>query len=272
MSTGDSGRFALAMTAAGISGLLVGSFLNVVIYRSPRGLSVQSPRSFCPACREQLAWWENIPVASRVALRGRCRHCGQPISIRYPLVEITSAGAFLLVTWAWHGSLVSAGYCALASGAIAVTLIEYDGLRAPLGVASIATACGLVIVSIAASLHRQWTVVVGAWVGTLIASVVLAIARHRDPECVDPRGRGRTLLLVAGCWAGGLGLFATLLGCAVWIASFLACAIGAWATVRKRSATDALSHRMDVATHPILLAPLATSLCLAMAASLFTAV
>src|SRR5208282_1433104 len=87
MGSGDTPRLVATALLAGVAGLLVGSFLNVVVYRAPLGLSVSSPRSFCPNCRHQLSWWENIPVASWVFLRARCRACHQPISARYPLVE-----------------------------------------------------------------------------------------------------------------------------------------------------------------------------------------
>src|SRR5664279_5390153 len=123
---------AVAIPLAGVVGLFVGSFLNVVIYRAPLGLSVAAPRSFCPTCGRQLKWWENVPVVSWALLRGRCRTCRQPISARYPLVELATGTVFSLVTWGWHGTLVSAGYCALAAGMIAVGLIEYGGQRAPL--------------------------------------------------------------------------------------------------------------------------------------------
>ena len=79
-------------------GLCVGSFLNVVVYRLPRGLSIRRPsRSFCPQCRATIAWYDNIPVLSWLLLRARCRHCGQPISMQYPLVEATTGLTFVLV-------------------------------------------------------------------------------------------------------------------------------------------------------------------------------
>ena len=75
-----------------IFGLIIGSFLNVCIYRVPRKLSVVSPRrSFCPECKHQLNWWENIPVFSWLFLRAKCHHCSTPISGQYPLVELLSA-------------------------------------------------------------------------------------------------------------------------------------------------------------------------------------
>ena len=77
--------------AFALGGLLLGSFLNVCIYRLPLRESIVWPPSRCPACNRPLAWFENVPVVSWVALRGRCRTCGAPISAMYPLVELTTA-------------------------------------------------------------------------------------------------------------------------------------------------------------------------------------
>jgi leader peptidase (prepilin peptidase)/N-methyltransferase len=76
---------------AAVLGLAVGSFLNVCIYRLPIGQSLVRPASRCPRCGRSLSWFDNIPVLSWVVLRGRCRQCGEPISLRYPLVEIVTA-------------------------------------------------------------------------------------------------------------------------------------------------------------------------------------
>lgn len=79
---------------AGVFGLLIGSFLNVCIYRLPRDLSVVAPRSFCPSCRSTIAWYDNVPVLSYLFLGGRCRHCKSSILIQYPLVELFTGVCF----------------------------------------------------------------------------------------------------------------------------------------------------------------------------------
>ncbi len=77
-----------------VFGLLIGSFLNVCIYRWPRDLSVVRPRSHCPACDKTIAWYDNVPLLSYVLLRGKCRHCGTGISVRYPVVELVTGLLF----------------------------------------------------------------------------------------------------------------------------------------------------------------------------------
>jgi len=84
---------------AGLLGLLVGSFLNVVIYRVPLKRSIVNPPSACPDCGHRLAWYENVPILSWVVLRAKCRECKEPISVRYPLVEVSTGLFFALITW-----------------------------------------------------------------------------------------------------------------------------------------------------------------------------
>jgi leader peptidase (prepilin peptidase)/N-methyltransferase len=91
---------AAAAVLAGVLGLAIGSFLNVVIHRLPRGESLSKPRSRCPGCGKQIRARDNIPVVSWLLLRGRCRDCGEPISPRYPLVEALTAGLCVAVVLA----------------------------------------------------------------------------------------------------------------------------------------------------------------------------
>lgn len=102
-----------------ILGLVIGSFLNVVIYRVPRKLSVVSPaRSYCPRCSTTLSWFENIPVLSWIVLGGRCRHCKARISGQYPLVELLS-GVFAILSYLHFGLTITA----LIVYALSVTLV-----------------------------------------------------------------------------------------------------------------------------------------------------
>jgi leader peptidase (prepilin peptidase)/N-methyltransferase len=84
---------------AGLIGLCIGSFLNVVIYRLPRGQSLVTPPSRCRNCNYLLRWYDNVPVLSWLFLRARCRNCGTPVSWQYPVVELVTAALFVLVVW-----------------------------------------------------------------------------------------------------------------------------------------------------------------------------
>ena len=92
---------AFLLTASFALGACVGSFLNVVVYRLPHGESIIHPRSRCPACQDTIPAWANVPILSWLYLRGRCRSCKSPISIRYPLVEIATATLFALLMLRW---------------------------------------------------------------------------------------------------------------------------------------------------------------------------
>lgn len=83
-------------------GATIGSFLNVVIYRMPRELSIIKPRSFCPSCKKPIQWFENIPIVSFIILGGRCSHCKTSISIHYPAVEVIT-GLLVLYLFLRHG-------------------------------------------------------------------------------------------------------------------------------------------------------------------------
>lgn len=84
----------IIVASVGAIGLVIGSFLNVVIYRLPLGMSIVRPPSHCPSCATQLREIDMVPVLSWIALRGRCRHCGAPVSVRYALVELATGIAF----------------------------------------------------------------------------------------------------------------------------------------------------------------------------------
>jgi leader peptidase (prepilin peptidase)/N-methyltransferase len=115
---------------AAVLGLVVGSFLNVVIHRVPRGESVVRPPSRCPDCGEQIRPWHNVPVLGWLMLRGRCAGCGSRISVRYPLVELGTAVLFAALAWRLEAADLPAFLYFGAIG-IALALIDLDCRRLP---------------------------------------------------------------------------------------------------------------------------------------------
>jgi len=122
---------ALLAVLVGLLGLAVGSFLNVVVYRVPLGESVVRPRSHCPGCGAGIRPRDEIPVASWVLLRGRCRDCGTRISIRYPVVELTTGLLFALLAIRFGASWELPAYLYLAAVGVALAAIDLDTKRLP---------------------------------------------------------------------------------------------------------------------------------------------
>lgn len=271
MNSGWASLEWVAISVAAVVGLFVGSFLNVVVYRIPLGLSVSRPRSFCPTCDRQLAWWENVPLVSWLALGGKCSTCHETISGRYPLVEAITAATFAFVTWAWSGSLLASGYCVLAATSIAVALIEFGGKRSPLSVAASGLALGGVLIVAASLWLSEWTVLVGSLFGLVIGTTAYALSRMRDPDCHARLGRGRSLLPVAGCWLGGLGAGPAAAGIASVVVTAAVCIAVAWQG-RHRSEESGprgqLGGRTATLAHLIVSVPTTIAILLALTVSL----
>jgi leader peptidase (prepilin peptidase)/N-methyltransferase len=121
----------LGVVLLGMLGLLIGSFLNVVIWRVPRDESVVQPASHCPTCEAAISPRDNVPLLSWLLLRGRCRHCQARISVRYPLVELATAGLFaaMAVRVGPHAALPAFLY--LAGVGVALAMIDLDVQRLP---------------------------------------------------------------------------------------------------------------------------------------------
>ena len=134
--------------ASFVLGSCVGSFLNVVVHRLPRGESLVRPRSRCPRCGWMLPAWANVPLLSYLALRGRCASCRQPISPRYPLVELVTGLLFAALTLRWLDWGLSARMFVdqgLAAALVAVTLIDWERQIIPNAITLPGIAVGLVL-------------------------------------------------------------------------------------------------------------------------------
>ena len=113
------------------TGAVVGSFLNVVIARVPKHQSIVSPSSRCPRCGKPIAWYDNIPLLSWILLRARCRSCGQPISLRYPLVELLTGVLAVAVLRHVGPNWTALGYFAFAATLVALSYIDLDSWLLP---------------------------------------------------------------------------------------------------------------------------------------------
>jgi leader peptidase (prepilin peptidase) / N-methyltransferase len=126
-----------------VGGLLVGSFLNVVIARVPEGKSIVRPGSHCPRCGHALSWYENVPLLSWAVLRGRCRNCRAPISIRYPAVELTTGLLFLAAGWIFGPGWPLLRVLLLIGFLVPLALIDLEHWVVPVEMTLLGTAAGL---------------------------------------------------------------------------------------------------------------------------------
>ena len=150
-----------------ILGLVIGSFLNVVIWRVPRGESVVSPPSACPNCQHEIRAYDNIPVVSWLILRGKCRDCGFPISARYPLVELGTGVLFAVMAWRFGLSWELPAYLYFAAIAVALALIDMDVRRLPNVIVLPSYAVAGLLLLLPAVIDGRWSDYLTAWLGAL---------------------------------------------------------------------------------------------------------
>jgi hypothetical protein len=219
-STFSVPQWALSVMAGG-AGLAVGSFLNVVVYRVPRGLSVVRPASACPSCRTPISSLDNIPVVSWLVLGGHCRSCGAPISARYPLVEAGTGVLFASVTLAVGPHWAVVGLCALSATLAACLASELDGESLGWRTPALGTVLGVAGLVGAGIAERHWAHLGGAAAGTALAAGAAPALDHwmaalgasgarRTPEAllsVTDRRRSWALLPAGAVlgWAGPAG-------------------------------------------------------------------
>ena len=209
------------LTAAlcAVLGLAIGSFLNVVVWRVPRGESVVSPGSACPRCGHDIRGRDNVPVLSWLLLRGRCRDCGAPISVRYPAVEAGTALLFGVIGGVLGASWSLPAFLYLAAIGVALALIDLDTQRLPDALVLPSYPVALVLLALASwnpTGPAQWDALLRAVLGgAAMFAVYLLIV------LVYPRGMGLgdvKLAGVLGMYLGWAGWGNLVVG---WFAAFL---------------------------------------------------
>jgi leader peptidase (prepilin peptidase)/N-methyltransferase len=209
-----------------IVGAAVGSFLNVVIYRLPAGLSLVYPPSRCPHCHHRLKSYDNVPVLGWLWLRGRCRYCRHPISIRYPLVEAASGLLFVAIALISPNPVSTVGYWLFISWLLALAIIDLDTLTLPNRLTSSGLVVGLVFQgslgwwmepTLATVANQLMVGITGAVVGIWLFDAITLVGSIAFGQTAMGGGDAK-LSAMMGAWLGWKLLL---------LAGFLACMIGA---------------------------------------------
>ncbi|MFB7890768.1 prepilin peptidase [Microbacterium sp. NPDC056044] len=217
----------ILVVLAGVLGLLIGSFLNVVAYRVPAKISLLR-ESRCPHCDTAITPWQNVPVVSWIALRGRCANCKAPISARYPIVEAATGVAFAVVAWwgltsagvttgggmttahAWAAGIVIVAYLYFAAISIVLTLIDLDTHRLPNSIVLPSYLVAGILFTLAAWLTGEWGRLLVAGIGMAAMYLFYFLLRAARPGGMG--GGDVKLAGVIGIYLGWLGWGALAVG------------------------------------------------------------
>jgi leader peptidase (prepilin peptidase)/N-methyltransferase len=190
-------------------GIVIGSFLNVVIYRLPQKENIVTTRSHCMSCGYQLAWYDLVPLFSWLFLRGRCRKCKARISVQYPLIEALNGILYVIVFLRWGISAETLIYCLMASALIALSVIDFRTLEIPFGINIFLIGLGLV------RILTDWT----NWTNYAIGFFSVSLPLYLLYLLTKGRGIGGgdiKLMAAAGLILGWkLALLAFVLGCII---------------------------------------------------------
>jgi leader peptidase (prepilin peptidase) / N-methyltransferase len=210
-----------------LGGMIWGSFLNVVIFRVPRKISLIRPPSTCPSCQTRIRFHDNIPVFSYIWLRGRCRRCGVKIPFSYVLVEILTPAAFIILHGAYGLSIHFFASCLFASALIVLAFIDYRLKILPDWITYPAFALGLVY-----SLFRKDFGILQALLGAAVGAGFLLVIYGGYYLLRKKEGLGMgdvIMMLMVGAYLGWLPTLLTLI-----LASFVGSLVGVSIILIKR--------------------------------------
>ncbi|MEH1889173.1 MAG: A24 family peptidase [Nostoc sp.] len=207
-------------------GASIGSFINVIVYRLPAGLSILWPPSRCPHCLNQLKAYDNVPVFGWISLRGRCRYCKSKIYVRYPVVEGVTGIIFLLVFLVFQVSTLTIGYWAFCSWLLALSLIDLDTMTLPNRLTQSGLVVGILFQMVVGFLPEASSVtlvnhlmmaIVGAVLGLWLFDAIAILGSIAFGKAAMGAGDAK-LAAMMGAWLGWKYLL---------LASFIACVLGA---------------------------------------------
>ncbi len=193
-----------------VFGACVGSFLNVVIARLPKEESIVHPGSHCPVCGHEIRGRDNIPIISYLLLLGRCRDCGTPISLRYPVIELLTAAVFALLYLRWGFSPATFVYCAFCAALICISAIDIDHMIIPDVISLNAIPIGIAAGIIGVLPGMNWKLAIG---GALFGGGVLYLVAKLYELTRGAEGMGGgdiKLLAMIGAFTGPLGVMLVL--------------------------------------------------------------
>ncbi len=210
-----------------VTGAVIGSFLNVCVARWPKELSVVAPRSRCPTCSHEIAWFENVPMVSWLALRARCRGCRQPISVMYPLVELAVALGWLGAVIAYGPGLTALRVAVFGTILFGVVLTDAMEYVIPDGFTAFGLVWALVMAFVAVFVNETspFASLYDSLIGACAAAGAIAIAGWLGEMVLKKEAMGFgdvTLMAMIGAHLGvARGLMTIFLGAALGAVGFL---------------------------------------------------
>ena len=204
-------------------GIIIGSFLNVCIYRIPMEQSIAKERSHCMSCGYQLCWYDLVPLFSWLMLKGKCRNCKAPISPQYPIIEAVNGVLYLLVFAVNGMNFTSVLYCLMASALLALSVIDFRTFEIPFGFNVFIGVLGLI--NIVTNRENTSEYLIGFFAVSVVLLILLIISKGRAIG-------GGDVKLMAAC---GLLLGWKL----IWIAFLIGCILGSVIHVIRMKISDA---------------------------------